>query len=73
VRIAAEAGLPEEEARSSLASQTLRAEVEAEDREARGVGIGGVPFFIFNGKTAVAGAHDPDALLKAIAAARARD
>jgi len=73
VRIAAEAGLPEEHARSSLASPPLRAEVEAEDREARGAGIGGVPFFIFNGKTAVAGAHDPQTLLEAIAAARAGD
>jgi len=32
-----------------------------------------VPFFIFNGKTAVAGAHDPQTLLEAIAAARAGD
>ena len=36
VRIAVEAGLQEEQARSSLASPPLRAEVEAEDREARG-------------------------------------
>lgn len=71
VRIATEAGLPEEEVRSSLASPPARADVEAEDREARGVGISGVPFFIFNGKTAVAGAHDPETLLNAIAAARA--
>ncbi|HXX86454.1 MAG TPA: DsbA family oxidoreductase [Casimicrobiaceae bacterium] len=73
VRIAAEAGLPEQETRSSLESLPVRAEVEAEDREARGVGIGGVPFFIFNGRTAVAGAHDPETLLKAITAARAGD
>ena len=64
------AGLPEDEARALLASDALTAEVEAEDREARGAGIAGVPFFIFNGRTAVAGAHDPPALLGAIAAAR---
>ena len=73
VRIAVEVGLPEEQARSSLASPRLRAEVKAEDREARGAGISGVPFFIFNGKTAVAGAHDPQTLLEAIATARAGD
>ena len=70
-RIASDAGFPEEEARSLLASTAGLAEVEAEDREARAVGIGGVPFFIFNGKTAVSGAHDPETLLEAIAAARA--
>jgi predicted DsbA family dithiol-disulfide isomerase len=39
-------------------------------REARDSGISGVPFFIFNGRTAVSGAHDPDTLLEAITAAR---
>ena len=34
------------------------------------VGIQGVPFFIFNGRIAVSGAHDPPTLLEAIAAAR---
>ena len=71
VRIATDAGLPEDEARSLLASAAGLSDVEAEDREARAVGIGGVPFFIFNGKTAVSGAHDPQTLLEAIAAARA--
>ena len=69
-RIASEAGMAWTQAQSS---SELRAEVEAEDREARGVGINGVPFFIFNGKTAVAGAHDPETLLQAIAAARSSD
>jgi predicted DsbA family dithiol-disulfide isomerase len=71
INIASGAGLPEDEARSLLASTTGRSDVEAEDREARAVGIGGVPFFIFNGRTAVSGAHDPQTLLEAIAAARA--
>ena len=69
-RVAGEAGFSAQEAQSALMSVSLRAEVEAEDREARGVGINGVPFFIFNGRTAVAGAHDPGTLLEAIAAAR---
>jgi predicted DsbA family dithiol-disulfide isomerase len=71
VRIAGEAGFAEAETRALLASEHGRVDVEAEDREARAVGIGGVPFFIFNGRTAVSGAHDPPALLEAIGAARA--
>ena len=66
------AGLSADEARALLASDALRSEVEAEDREAREAGIDAVPFFIFNGRTAVVGAHDPPALLEAIAEARAR-
>jgi predicted DsbA family dithiol-disulfide isomerase len=69
--LAADSGLPDEEARAMLASDAYRAEVEAEYREAQEAGIAGVPFFIFNGRTAVSGAHDPDVLLEAIAAARA--
>jgi predicted DsbA family dithiol-disulfide isomerase len=69
--LAAEADLPRDEARAMLASDLYRAEVEAEYREAQQSGITGVPFFIFNGRTAVSGAHDPDVLLEAIATARA--
>jgi len=68
--LAAEAGLPSDEARAMLVSQAYRHEVEDECREARDAGVGGVPFFIFNGRTAVSGAHDPETLLEAIAAAR---
>ena len=68
-RIVSAAGLRWDEAEASLAS--LRAQVEAQDRESREAGINGVPFFVFGGKSAVAGAHDPPTLLRAIAAARA--
>jgi len=68
--LAADSGLPREEAQAMLAADAYRAEVEAEYREAQEAGITGVPFFIFNGRTAVSGAHDPEALLEAIAAAR---
>jgi predicted DsbA family dithiol-disulfide isomerase len=57
-------------ARAMLASAEGLAAVSAEDREARNVGINGVPFFIFNGSTAVSGAHEPKTLLDAIAKAR---
>ena len=71
VSVAAVTGLPESGARGMLDSDGLRAEVEAESREAQEAGITGVPFFIFNGRTAVSGAHDPPMLLEAILAARA--
>ena len=70
VAAAVACGLPETEARGVLTSDALRTEVEAESREAQESGITGVPFFIFNGRTAVAGAHDPPTLLEAIDAAR---
>jgi predicted DsbA family dithiol-disulfide isomerase len=69
--LAVDSGLPGDEVRAMLASDVYRAEVEAEYREAQEAGITGVPFFIFNGRTAISGAHDPDVLLEAIAAARA--
>jgi len=69
--IAEGAGLDAAAARALLTSEGFRAEVEAEYREAQAAGINAVPFFIFNGRTAVSGAHDPPTLLEAIAAARA--
>jgi predicted DsbA family dithiol-disulfide isomerase len=69
--IASEAGLELSAAQAMLASAEGLAAVSAEDREARNVGINGVPFFIFNGSTALSGAHDPETLLEAIAKARA--
>ena len=70
-RIAAECGWAEPDVRAMLASDAMRQEVVDECRESADVGIQGVPFFIFNGRTAVSGAHDPPMLLEAIAAARA--
>lgn len=70
VRVAVSAALDPAEVRAMLESEEGSGAVAAEDREAREVGIQGVPFFIFNGRIAVSGAHDPPALLDAIAAAR---
>ena len=70
VRAADAASFDPVAARAMLASDEGRDTVADEDRESRGVGIQGVPFFIFNGRTAVSGAHDPPTLLDAIAAAR---
>jgi predicted DsbA family dithiol-disulfide isomerase len=70
VRLAADAGFDGDDARAMLASSTLDEEVGGADRRARELGVSGVPFFIFNGKTAVSGAQEPDVLLDAIAQAR---
>jgi predicted DsbA family dithiol-disulfide isomerase len=69
-RLAAECGLSQDDAREMLASDALKDDVANEAREALDVGVRGVPFFIFNGRMALSGAHDPETLLEAIAAAR---
>jgi predicted DsbA family dithiol-disulfide isomerase len=53
-----------------LASEALQREVADADARARDLGIGGVPFFIFNGRVALSGAHEPRTILDAIAQAR---
>jgi predicted DsbA family dithiol-disulfide isomerase len=70
VRAAGAAGFDPAEVRAMLESEEGCDVVAADDREARSVGVQGVPFFIFNGRIAVSGAHDPPTLLDAIAAAR---
>ena len=70
VRIAAEAGLPADDVRALLDSDAMKQTVSDETRESADVGIRGVPFFIFNGRVAVSGAHDPPTLLEAIAQSR---
>jgi predicted DsbA family dithiol-disulfide isomerase len=69
--LAAEAGFDGEAATAFLASEVGRAEIEAADRRAREMGIGGVPFFVFDEHVAVSGAQTPDVLLAAIGQARA--
>ena len=49
-----------------LGSDEDRESVLAMDLEARRAGIGGVPFFIFNRRVAVSGAHEPETLLAAM-------
>ena len=71
VAIATAAGYGPADADAFLRSDALRAEVAQSDARAREIGIGGVPFFIFDGKTAVSGAQEPAAIVEAIAKARA--
>ncbi len=73
-RIAGEAGYDAAAAASWLASDEGVREVGAAVAEAQRIGISGVPFFIFNGRIGVSGAHPPEVLRDAMAqAARAAD
>lgn len=57
-------GLDRVEARAFLESSALEAEIREEDRQARGLGIDGVPCFVFNGRHALAGAQPPKVLVQ---------
>ena len=71
VRLAADAGYDADDARRFIESTELADMVAEADKRAREMGISGVPFFIFDGKTALSGAQEPEAMLEAIAQARA--
>ena len=59
---AAEAGLDEGAVGDFLLSGAEADVVRSEDAQARQAGINGVPCFIFNGRYALAGAHEPEVL-----------
>lgn len=60
------AGLDRTAVAAYLASDADRQKVTEADVEARGAGIGGVPFFIFNRRVGVSGAQEASALLQAM-------
>jgi predicted DsbA family dithiol-disulfide isomerase len=62
VRLAAEAGLPEDEAREALAGDRFAAEVREDEATAARLGIRGVPFFVVDRAFAVSGAQPPEVL-----------
>jgi len=64
--VAARAGLDRQAVVDYLASEEDRSLIAQADREARGAGIGGVPFFIFDRRVGVSGAQDADTLLEAM-------
>ncbi|SDD24042.1 DsbA family oxidoreductase [Glycomyces harbinensis] len=64
--MAAEIGLDRDEALEALKSGRHDDDVEADLRQARELGISGVPFFVLDGKYAVSGAQDADVFLKAL-------
>ncbi|MBL8378115.1 MAG: DsbA family oxidoreductase [Burkholderiales bacterium] len=66
VEVAVAAGLERLAVEARLADTGAIEEVRAADEEARGMGISGVPFFIFNRRVALSGAHEPSTMLEAI-------
>jgi predicted DsbA family dithiol-disulfide isomerase len=71
--IAESAGLDGEEARRYLESDEDREAVLQEDQVARRQGINGVPCFIFNGRYALSGAQEPEAMFQLFDLAREDD
>lgn len=67
LHIADECAFQDPELPAYLASDADAPQVRRQAEDARRMGITGVPFFIVNGKLAVAGAQTPDILLRAIA------
>jgi len=66
VRLAAEAGLPEDDVRAVLASDAYADAVHADQRLARAYGVTGVPFFVFDAAHAVSGAQPTELFLAAL-------
>lgn len=65
-QIAAECGDDPAAVQAYLASSEDTSEVLAQAEQAQQAGIGGVPFFIFNGRLATSGAQPPQEILKII-------
>ena len=70
IAIAAPLGLTAEDVRKQLDGAEGLESVQAEDALARRHGINGVPCYIFNGKFALAGAHEPEVLFQLFDLAR---
>jgi len=66
VRLGAEVGVPEDEARQVLQSTKYAGEVDADLQEARRLGANGVPFFVLNRTYGVSGAQSADTFLSAL-------
>src|SRR5262245_9203913 len=73
IEIGTASGLPEEETKRFLLSAEEREVVLSEDQLARRQGINGVPCFIFNGRFALSGAQEPEALFQLFDLAREDD
>jgi predicted DsbA family dithiol-disulfide isomerase len=71
VRLAGDAGLEKAFVEKVLAEGAFSAEVEEDVREARQLGVTGVPFFVFDRKFAVSGAQEEGVFLTALEKARA--
>lgn len=66
VRLAAEAGLDEQQAREVLDSGAHAEEVRADIAQAQAYGIRGVPFFVIDGKYGISGAQPTELFSQAL-------
>lgn len=66
VRLAAEVGLNAEETRTVLQGETYTEEVVEDQREARALGITGVPFFVLDEKYGISGAQPTEVFAQAL-------
>lgn len=72
VEVAGRGGMTADQANAVLDSADARETAALEDERAREIGVSGVPFFIFNGRLAVSGAHPAETLLQAMTEAAAK-
>jgi predicted DsbA family dithiol-disulfide isomerase len=63
VRMAAEVGVPEDEARAVLTGDRFADEVRVDEAIAQRLGIGAVPTFVVGRRLAISGANPPEELL----------
>lgn len=63
LELAAELGLDLDETREVLRDRRFRQQVDEETRQAQDLGARGVPFIVIEGKYAISGAQDTDAVL----------
>lgn len=64
--LAAEVGLDRDAVLADLGSEAHLAAVRADQEQAIEYGIGGVPFYVFDGRLAVSGAQSPDVFVSAL-------
>jgi predicted DsbA family dithiol-disulfide isomerase len=66
VEAAVEAGVGKDEARKVLETDAYEAQVEADQRKARDLGVHGVPYFVVDRRYAVSGAQPPEIFLEVL-------
>jgi predicted DsbA family dithiol-disulfide isomerase len=73
VRLASEVGLTAEEVRQVLESDAYSSDVEDDLREARELGVAGVPFFVIDRRYGISGAQESDLFLQVLEQVRGEE
>lgn len=66
IALGKEIGLTEIEVNEALTNSLYAQKVESDNKEAQALGARGVPFIVINRKYAIAGAQQPDEILKTL-------